>query len=273
MHDGVARGTPDGLRWIDADNAGPFTLEGTRSHIVGRRRAAVVDPGPAIDRHVDALARELERGGAEQVVVLVTHAHGDHTGAAAALAARIDAPVMGAWGAGAGEGGGSGAGPPPGLRFRALTEGERVRTDVGDLVAVSTPGHAREHVALHWPDAGAAFVGDLLLGTGDTTWVGEYPGCVADYLESLDRVDALAARLLLPAHGPPILDPAARIERYRTHRLHRIARVRLALADRPDAALDDLLAGVYGGAVPAALVPAARASLAALVEHVHASPD
>jgi len=259
---------PPDLRWVDAGNAGPFTLEGTRTHIVGRRRAAVVDPGPAVGAHVEAVAAEVERGGAESVVLLLTHGHGDHSGAAAALAARLGAAVLGAWGGGRAEEGAAAAGSPRGLSFRALAEGESVATDDGELVAVRTPGHAREHLAFHWPARSAVFVGDLMLGSGETTWVGAYPGCVADYLASLDRVERLAPDLLLPAHGPPVLDPAGRIARYRAHRRARIAQVERALAARPAATLDELLGDVYGSSVPPALTPAARASVAALVEHV-----
>ncbi len=264
----VSRGLPEALRWIDAGNAGPFTLEGTRTHIVGRRRAAVVDPGPASDRHVAAIADELERGGAEEVVVLVTHAHADHSGAAPELVKRVGAQLRGAWASGGeGEGGGgSRRGPPAG--FRPLEDGERVHTDAGDLIALATPGHARAHLSFHWPDAEAVFVGDLLLGSGDTTWVGEYPGCVADYLASLERVDALGTALMLPAHGPPVLDPHGHILRYRDHRLARVAQVERALREHPGATADDILRAVYGRAVPTPLAAAALASVAALMEHV-----
>jgi hydroxyacylglutathione hydrolase len=255
---------------VDAGNAGPFTLEGTRSHIVGRRRVAIVDPGPASDAHVDALAAAV--ADAEQVVLLVTHAHVDHTGAAAALAARLRprlrAPVMGAWEADEGEGEGPAAGPPPELDFRPLADGDSIATDAGELIAVSTPGHARPHFAFHWPDQAAVFVGDLVLGSGDTTWVGSYTGCVSDYLASLTRIEWLRPLLLLPAHGPPIDDPAERLERFRAHRLARIAQVERALTAWPDATTDQLLRIVYSGMVPEALLPAARASLEALIEHV-----
>jgi hydroxyacylglutathione hydrolase len=233
-----------------------------------------VDPGPASDAHVDALAAAV--GDAEEVALLVTHAHADHTGAAAALAARLRprsvATVLGAWEAGPlggeGEGEGPALAPPPELGFRPLAGGERIATDAGELLAVPTPGHARPHLAFHWPDQAAVFVGDLLLGTGDTTWVGSYPGCVSEYLASLARVERLGPRLLLPAHGPPIHDPTERLERFRAHRLARIAQVERALAAWPDATLDQLLVIVYSGSVPRALLPAARASLSALVEHV-----
>jgi glyoxylase-like metal-dependent hydrolase (beta-lactamase superfamily II) len=258
-------GLPSGLQWIDAGNAGPFTLEGTRSYVVGRRRIAVVDPGPASADHVEAVAAAVEGG--DEIVLLLTHGHADHSGAVAELATRLGAPVLGAWGEGVGESGHA-AGPPPGLEFRALSPGERIPTDVGELVAVGTPGHAREHLAFHWPDEAAVFVGDLLLGTGDTTWVGGYPGCVTDYLASLARVESLSAHLLLPAHGPPITDPIDRIERYRAHRLARIAQVERALHAWPDATPDQLLHIVYSGLVPKALQPAARVSLAALIDHV-----
>ena len=263
-----ASGLPSGLRWVDAGNAGPFTLEGTRCHIVGRRRVAVVDPGPALPDHVDALATAV--AGATEVVILLTHGHADHAGAAATLAARVGAPVLGAWGSGdrKGESESLAAGPPPELAFRPLAEAESVATDEGELVAVRTPGHAREHLVFHWPARRTAFVGDLLLGSGETTWVGAYPGCVSDYFRSLAQVEELEAQLLLPAHGPPIRDPRARIERFRAHRRARLAQVERALAASPEAMPEQLLGIVYGDSVPPTLLPAARASLSALVEHV-----
>jgi hypothetical protein len=95
---------------------------------------------------------------------------------------------------------------------------------------------------------------------------------VSDYLGSLVRVEGLAPRLLLPAHGPPVTDPVAQLERYRAHRLARIAQVERALTAWPDASLAQLLQIVYGHALPPALLPAARASLTALVEHVREGP-
>ena len=255
---------PD-LRWIDAGNAGPFTLEGTRSYILGRRRVAVIDPGPALESHVAALAAAVSD--AESVVLLLTHGHGDHAGAAAALSARLDAPIVGAWASGSGEEEPGVTGPSEGLPFWPLEDGDSVETDAGTLSAVRTPGHARDHLVYHWPAQKAVFVGDLLLGSGETTWVGAYAGCVADYLGSLDRLERLDARVLLPTHGPAILDPAERIRRYRAHRQARINEVARALAAHSDATVDDLMKVVYGD-IPTGVSPAARASLAALIEHV-----
>lgn len=262
----------NGLRWIDAGNAGPFALEGTRTHIVGRSRVAVVDPGPPLRSHVDAVVREVESGGAEAVALLLTHGHPDHAGAAAALAARLGAPVLGAWGRETTEDGSGASGPPTGVDFRPLADGERVATDAGELVAVSTPGHAREHLVFHWPQEAAVFVGDLVLGAGETTWVGAYPGCVADYLASLERVERLGPRILLPAHGPPVTEAALHIELYRAHRLARIGQAARALAARPEATLDEIFREIYGGALPPEYADAARASVAALVEHVRGTP-
>ena len=152
-------------------------------------------------------------GGAEEVVILLTHAHADHTAGAADLARTLGAEVLGPGGE------------------RDIADGQTFATSEGELVAVSTPGHARRHFCFHLTSADSVFVGDLILGEGDTTWVGEYPGAVAHYLASLDRLEALEPHILYPAHGPTIRDPSEAIGRFRHHRLSRIEMVRHALAE------------------------------------------
>ncbi|MBW3535349.1 MAG: MBL fold metallo-hydrolase [Gemmatimonadetes bacterium] len=255
------------LRSIQASNAGPFTLEGTRTFLVGTRRVAVVDPGPDDPGHVRAVAGVV--AGAEAVTLVLTHGHADHAGAAPALASLLDAPVVGAWGTGPGEPGEDRhPGPAAGLSFRALGQGEVVPTDAGALVAVHTPGHTPDHLAFHWEAGRALLAGDLLLGRGDTTWVAGYPGCVTDYLASLERVSALPLDIIHPAHGPDLDDPAAALERFESHRRVRVRQVRDALAEAPGADEAELLARVYGDAIPPGLRGAALESLRALVEHV-----
>jgi glyoxylase-like metal-dependent hydrolase (beta-lactamase superfamily II) len=242
--------------WITANNPGPFTLSGTRTFFVGRRRVAVIDPGPPDDEaHVEALAGRMDQ--ADEVSILLSHGHSDHAGAVEALVERTGAKVLGA-----------------GHDLATvLSDGEVVETDQGPLVAIETPGHAKPHLAFHWPDAGAAFVGDLLLGRGDTTWVGEYLGCVADYLESLQRLKRLGCSTLYPAHGNAIEDVTGCLERYRSHRLDRVEEVRAFFRAEPDADLDRVYEVVYGGAVPGGYRRAAEMSLDALLDYIRADRE
>ena len=247
-------GTP---RRIPAPNAGPFTLDGTVSWVVGRHDLAVIDPGPDVESHVRALVAAC--ADAHRVKVLLTHAHGDHSAAVTALlAALLD-----------------GASPPEVTVHGndhagaiALADGDRIPTDRGELVCIATPGHARGHVAFHHPATGGIFAGDLILGTGDTTWVGEYPGCVHDYLASLERLKALELTVIHPGHGPDLDDPADAIARFERHRRDRIGQVRTLMDRLGSDDVDTLFDDLYGGRVPAGLARAARASLAALVEYV-----
>ncbi len=199
----------------------------------------------------------------DRVTIVLTHGHRDHAGAAASLAEATGAEI---WGPAGLEGG-----DVPTLQ-RVLADGDTVETDDGALVAVHTPGHTPEHLCFHWPDRQALFAGDLLLGRGDTTWVAGYPGCVADYLGSLARLRALDLAVIYPAHGPPLEDPDAAIDRFEAHRLQRIDQVRLALAERPDADTDALVAHVYGDTLSTSVLGAARLSIAALMEYVENDP-
>lgn len=212
----------------------------------------MIDPGPEGEEHVSALASVVKD--AEEVRVVVTHGHRDHAPAAFVLAQRLGVEV---WG-------------PAGLPAveRAIGHGDVLPTDEGELVAVETPGHARHHLAFHWPARRAVFAGDLLLGRGATTWVGEYSGCVADYLTSLGTLRELDASVIYPAHGPPIDDPAAAIDLYEAHRHDRIRQVEEALRERPESDEGELLEVVYGGGLPVAMREAALLSVRALMEHV-----
>jgi glyoxylase-like metal-dependent hydrolase (beta-lactamase superfamily II) len=223
---------------VRADNPGPLTLQGTNTWVVGRAPAWVIDPGPALDAHVDAIDAALrERGGLGGVAV--THGHADHTEAIGALRARHDAPLA----AGAGD------------ADVTLADG----TSFGPLEAVATPGHAPDHFS--FVGHRACFSGDAVLGSG-SVFVAPHPGAMAGYLRALTRLQMRDDfDVICPGHGPVVGDPHARLREYIAHRMDREHRLIAALGDgrRTVAALLD---AVWDD-VPAALRPAAAATLAA----------
>jgi glyoxylase-like metal-dependent hydrolase (beta-lactamase superfamily II) len=254
------------LRTLLAPNPSPMTLDGTRTFVVGRERAAVIDPGPDDAAHRDAILDALE--GRAPAVILLTHAHSDHAGGAASLAARTGAPVRMGRGA-------------LGSQFVVkmvsgwIEEGEQIATDAGVLHAVATPGHAPEHVCFLWTDGPAEqeralFAGDLFMGGADTTLVAPPEGDLTQYLHSLDRLQALRPSVIHPAHGPVIPDAAAAIDRYRAHRQERIAQVVRALRQGP-AEPRALIDRVYGDTLHPALRGAAEGSLHAILAHLSAT--
>jgi len=235
-----------GLRVIRAANPSPLTLDGTRTHIVGRERVAIIDPGPDLPAHIDAVAEAI--GGGVSVSILLTHDHPDHAAGADALARRLGTRA---------------------LRFGdGIDDGQRFDTDAGELIAVATPGHTPDHVAFDWPAGRAVFVGDLMLGGMDTALIAPPEGDLAAYLASLDRVRRIGAQALIPAHGDPFEDADAAIGRYVAHRRQRLARVREAIVAAGDdgARADEVTTHVYGGALAADLRVAAEAATHAYLD-------
>jgi len=224
---------------LRADNPGPFTLTGTNSYVVGRDGCWVVDPGPALDAHVAAVAAEVEaRGGAEGI--LLTHDHADHAGAVPALV----------WALG-------GAVPVYAARYRGATVIGNGDT-IGSFAVAATPGHAPDHLAFVIYDT--VFTGDAVLGTG-SVFLAPDPGALRGYLAGLELLKALRPRRLWPGHGPVVDDPLTHLDGYIAHRLERERRLVDALgagartvAALLDAAWDD---------VPEGLRPAAAVTLAA----------
>jgi glyoxylase-like metal-dependent hydrolase (beta-lactamase superfamily II) len=220
---------------VRADNPGPYTLSGTNTWVIGRDPAWIVDPGPELSDHVEAVATAVEaRGGAGGIAV--THDHADHVEGLLALRERLGRPPVAA------------------CRYAAdvrLADGDRF----GPLRAHAVPGHAPDHLA--FVAGGACFTGDAVLGEG-SVFVAEDLGA---YLEALERLRELPLEVICPGHGPPVWDPRGKLDEYLAHRRERERRLLAALADglREE---DELLDAVWDDA-PEALRPAAAVTLAA----------
>ncbi|MEA2146216.1 MAG: hypothetical protein QOG59_1803 [Solirubrobacteraceae bacterium] len=223
---------------IRAANPGPLSLSGTNSWIVGRDPAWLVDPGPDLAEHLDALDAELApRGGLGGIAA--THDHVDHVEALRAMRDRHPGvPVAAA----------------RGEVDVVLTDGARF----GPLEALATPGHAPDHLAFAVGDA--VLTGDTVLGEG-SVFIAPGPGALRGYLEALRRLAARRPRVLLPGHGPVVLDPEAKLAQYIAHRLERERALVAALA-AGRRSVDELLDAAWADA-PAQLRPVAAISLAA----------
>jgi glyoxylase-like metal-dependent hydrolase (beta-lactamase superfamily II) len=184
------------VRSITAPNPGPFTLDGTRTYLI--EETIVLDPGPAIDSHIDAIRNAMPK----LETILITHRHADHAPAAVPLKRATGARIV----------------APHGV----LHETDQVVSD-GDVIdgieVIATPGHTSEHVCYLTPD-GDLFTGDTILGVG-TTAIFPPDGNMADYIASLRKLRTRNPRRIFPAHGPTREDAVSLIDEYITHRLER----------------------------------------------------
>lgn len=236
----MTRLEPEGwdLVGIRAANPGPLTLSGTNSWIVGRAPAWLIDPGPALAEHLDELDTEIRRRGGLGGIAL-THDHADHAEAVPIVSERHPgAPLAAARGA---------------VDVR-LADGD----SFGPLLALSTPGHAPDHMAYLLGEA--AFTGDAVLGEG-SVFIAPDPGALRGYLNGLSALRRRPLTLILPGHGPVVEDPAARLDQYISHRLERERRLIDALASGKRN-VQELLDEAWSE-VPPALRPPAALTLAA----------
>lgn len=224
---------------VRAANPGPLTLSGTNTWVVGRDPAWVVDPGPSLAEHVDAvLAAGDARGGIGGVAL--THDHPDHAEAAADVARR------------------AGGVPVAAGRWPDADVGLTTGTRLGPLEAIPVPGHAPDHYC--FAVGTACLTGDAVLGEG-SVFIAPDPGALRGYLDGLRRLRERGFAVLLPGHGPPVTDVAERLDGYVAHRLERETRLVDALAEGLRT-VDELLARVWDD-VPAGLRPVAAVTLAA----------
>ncbi|MEO7786996.1 MAG: MBL fold metallo-hydrolase, partial [Sphingomicrobium sp.] len=193
-----------GIARLLAHNPSAFTYTGTQSYLVGEGEVAVIDPGPDLTEHIDALIAAV--GPRRLVAIACTHTHRDHSPAAAPLAAATGAPIIGCAPLSL-----ESVGPRADASFdadyapdRILADGEAIMVDGRPLIAVATPGHTSNHLCLAYGDA--LFTGDHVMGWS-TTVVVPPDGDMADYMASLDKLRHRHDRVYYPAHGPAVTKP------------------------------------------------------------------
>jgi glyoxylase-like metal-dependent hydrolase (beta-lactamase superfamily II) len=197
------------IRSLTAPNPGPFTLDGTRTYLLGE--TAVLDPGPAIGSHIDAIRAAMPR----LDTILITHRHGDHAPGAIPLKQATGARII----------------APRNVLDEVdqrVEGGEVLRIEDADVEVIATPGHTNEHVC-YLTSEGDLFTGDTVLGTG-TTAIFPPDGHMGDYIRSLQALRARNPKRIHPAHGPTREDAVALLDEYIAHRLERERQVLDAIA-------------------------------------------
>lgn len=248
------------VRRIVARNAGPFTYHGTGTFVVGHGKVAVIDPGPALAEHVQALLDELK--GEEITHQFVTHTHADHSPAASLLRERTGARTyaFGPHGEGTYERGepveaGADRDFQPDERLR---DGDVIEGEGWSIESVHTPGHCGNHMCFQLREERALFTGDHVMGWS-TSVICPPDGDMSDYMASLALLLERTDRTLLPTHGPPIEDPKAFVRTFIEHRNNREAQVLECVASGLER-IDEMVSRMYTD-VPALLHGAAARSV------------
>jgi glyoxylase-like metal-dependent hydrolase (beta-lactamase superfamily II) len=224
-----------GIRRLVAPNPSMMTGPGTNTYLFGTEEIAVLDPGPAIDSHLETIQRIA---GGPVRWVLVTHTHPDHSPAAVDLVRATGAELIGT--------------PARGGQYqdrtfvpdRILNDGDRLETSEFAVEAVHTPGHASNHMCYRHVTSNWLFTGDHVID-GSTVVIDPPDGNMKQYIESLRRVRDLDCNALAPGHGEIIHDPERVIDWIIHHRLEREAKVVAALTANPYLTTSELVPHVY----------------------------
>ncbi len=223
------------VRRLVAPNPGVMTGAGTNTYLLGDERVAVLDPGPALPEHIDAI---LETAGDRIEWIVCTHTHPDHSPAWKAIFDATGAQVIGAL--------------PADDMFqddtfrpdRELQHDDLLATDEFSLRAVHTPGHVSNHFCFFLEEERMLFAGDHIMN-GSTVVIVPPSGDMKAYIESLQLLLRYPLRLIAPGHGEVMEDSRAIVEWLVNHRLQREGKVIDGLQQLGRSSLDELVKVVY----------------------------
>ena len=226
------------VRRLVAPNSGPFTFTGTCTYLVGQGDVAVIDPGPELDAHLDALITAI--GTARVSAIVVTHTHKDHSPLSRRLKALTGAPLIGCGPHQAARELGEGetnmldaSADHDHMPDRLMQDGEEFEGEGFTLQAVATPGHTMNHLAFALREENALFSGDHVMAWS-TSIVAPPDGSMGAYMASLERLMARDETIYWPGHGGPVKEPGRFVRGLLSHRRMREATIaeRVQAGDR-----------------------------------------
>lgn len=263
-----------------APNPSPYTYTGTQTYVVGQLDGpdcAVIDPGPNEAEHVEAILAAI--GERTVSAIMCTHTHRDHSPAAAPLAERTGAPIVGCAplvlevdGPRSDE-----AFDPTYAPDRVLEDGEAMRGTGWTLTAVATPGHTSNHLCFALEESGSLFTGDHVMGWS-TSVVIPPDGDMGDYMASLEKLMAREDVVYHSAHGAAITKPKQLVRGMIGHRRQRENQILRLMGERarpvsefiPDMykGLDERLIGAAEMSVTAHLIDLETRAMAVCEDEV-----
>lgn len=264
---GISDAMADNVARLVAPNAGPLTFKGTNTYLVGTRSLAVIDPGPDVEAHREAILAAA--AGRPITHIISTHAHRDHVDGIAALKEATAARTYAFRRSSIPEGGGGDTDAEyVGHDFQAdvhVGHGDAIEGDDWRLEALHTPGHAPDHLCFALDNGGLVFSGDHVMAW-NTSIVAPPEGRMSDYLRSLELLLDIEAARLLPGHGGTIEEPRRTVKAYLLHRKWREQAI-LDAVRKGTNTQRTLLPLIYRDLDPA-VAGAALLSLRAHIEHL-----
>ncbi len=250
------------VRRVIAANPGPFTFTGTGTYLIGNGGGmAVIDPGPLMDEHVDAILAALNPG--EKIThILITHTHMDHSPAAAPLKAKTGAPIY-AYGQHGGPANTDKVEEGADRVFEfdcKINDGDVIKGDGWTMECVHTPGHTSNHVAFGLREEKALFPGDHVMGWS-TSVISPPDGDMDDYMASLKKLQDRDDEIYWPTHGTAITNPKPFVRAFMFHRRTRDRQIMDCVKDGITT-IPDMVARMYRD-VDKGLHPAAARSVLA----------
>ena len=232
-----------GIARVLAHNPSAFTYYGTQTYLLGERALVVIDPGPDLPEHLDALGQAI--AGRRVAAIMCTHTHRDHSPAARRLAERTGAPIIGCAPLAL-----KTVGPRADASFDGdyspddvLDDGQQIDVENETITAVATPGHTSNHLCFAY--RGSLFTGDHVMGWS-TTVVFPPDGDMAAYMASLNKLRKRDDRVYYPAHGPAVTNPQQYVRHLAGHRMQREKQI-LRLVGEAPRPIPDIVANAYPG--------------------------
>ena len=229
------------IKKITAPNGGVFTGDGTNTYLIGHKDITVVDPGPNIASHLDAILKE---GDNNIKRIIVTHTHKDHSPGARPLAKLLNVPVMGCY-----------------AKFdmsiqdetfkpdTILEDKQLINTSEYTLEVIHTPGHASNHLCFLLQEEECLLTGDHIMN-GSTVVIAPPDGSMTEYLDSLKKLENFKIKLLAPGHGDYLDNPKMVIDWIINHRLNREEKVLQSMQKLTETSIEDLLLEAYDDVDP-----------------------